>query len=341
MGIGWKLWPPIEIVQHCTSSPPEKVIKSFLWLKTSEQRNSCLMTKDFVIFNHLAPPLGKTHSDHQPALQISFPEPDSAVLKYLMGLSMCWREIFNNMQPDVVVAQYAPVAQFAARLSDLPCLSLNTGFECPPSRDTFSLLSHRHIRMTRDQLLARELKILNNINRICSRQRHFCCPNLQEVLRSDINLLITLPDSIIISIVKIGTTLDRYRCLITVRRYGGVERNVPRIFVYLRSFPNIGGVLDVLANSGADVIAHIPNIENKISANYTSSSVRITSSMIKLSGLLADMDLAITHAGHGTACATLLAGVPLLMIPTTIEQWLMNRNMEHLGCWYWNKKKEQ
>jgi UDP:flavonoid glycosyltransferase YjiC (YdhE family) len=248
----------------------------------------------------------------------------------LDGLLLCWREIFNNIQPDVVVAQYAPVAQFAARLSDLPCLSLHTGFECPPLVTPFPCF-RPNTRMTRNQLLARELEILHNINRICSRQRHYCCPNLQEFLRSDINLLTTLPE------------FDHYQHRqnkqyigpISMLDYGETvrwsERNVPRIFVYLRSFPNIGGVLDVLANSGADVIAHIPNIGNRISANYTSSSVRITSSMIKLSGLLADMDLAITHAGHGTACTILLAGVPLLMIPTTIEQWLMNRNVEHLG----------
>ena len=248
----------------------------------------------------------------------------------LDGLIRYWREIFKNIQPDVVVAQYAPVAQFAARLSDLPCLSLHTGFECPPLVAPFPCF-RPNIRMTQGQLLAKELKILRNINMICSRQRHFCCPNLQEVLRSDINLLTTLPE------------FDHYQhrqnkhyigpismvdCGETVRWN---ERNAPRIFVYLRSFPNIGRVLDVLANSGADVIAHIPNLENRISADYTSSSVRITSSMVKLHGLLADMDLAITHAGHGTACTILLAGVPLLMIPTTIEQWLLNRNIEHLG----------
>ncbi len=248
----------------------------------------------------------------------------------LDGLVRYWREIFNNIQPHVVVAQYAPVAQFSARLFHLPCLSLHTGFECPPLVTPFPCFRPNR-KMTRNQLLARELEMLHNINRICSRQRHYCCLNLQEILRCDINLLTTLPE------------FDHYQHRqnkpyigpISMLDYGETvrwsKRNEPRIFVYLRSFPNIGAVLDVLANSGADIIAHIPNLENRIAANYTSSPVRITSSMIKMSGLLPDMDLAITHAGHGTVCTVLLAGVPLLMIPTTIEQWLMNRNIEHLG----------
>ena len=33
-------------------------------------------------------------------------------------------------------------------------------------------------------------------------------------------------------------------------------------------------------------------------------------------------DLTICYAGHGTICRTLLAGKPLLVLPTTVEQYL-------------------
>jgi UDP:flavonoid glycosyltransferase YjiC (YdhE family) len=250
----------------------------------------------------------------------------------LDGLVQAWQELFRNIQPDVVFIQYAPVAQFAARLSHLPCLSVNTGFECPPDAAPFPCF-RTDLKTTRDQLLTKESEILNNVKTILYRQEHHCCcSSLQEILKSDLNLLATLPD------------LDHYPQRRNGRYTGPIsmlddgltilwrERKVPRVFVYLRPFPDIGALLDVLAGSGADVIAHIPAIDDKISANYANTSVRITTSMVKLSGLLADMDLAITHAGHDTACAILLAGVPLMMIPTTIEQWLMSRNIEYLGC---------
>lgn len=249
----------------------------------------------------------------------------------LDGLVQAWQELFRNIQPDVVFSQYAPVAQFAARLSHVPCLSVNTGFECPPDVAPFPSF-RTHPKTTRDQLLIKESEIRNNVKMILYRQGHCSCSSLQEILKSDLNLLATLPDLDHYPQRRKG----RYIGPITMQDYGLTTlwrgRKVPRIFVYLRPFPDIEVLLDVLAGSGADVIAHIPAIDDKISANYTNTSVRITTSMVKLSGLLAEMDLAITHAGHDTACAILLAGLPLMMIPTTIEQWLMSRNIICLGC---------
>ena len=248
----------------------------------------------------------------------------------LNGLVRSWQEIFKNMQPDVVVAQYAPVTQFAARLFNIPCISLNIGFECPPDVAPFPCF-RPHFRRTRDQLLDREAEILKHINKISSCEGHFSYNHLQDVLKSDINLLATLPE------------LDHYQqrrngCYtgpISMLEYGVTMRwrtqNSHRIFVYLRPFPGIEAMLNVLAGSGADVIAHIPGIDDKVSAVYTNTSVRISTSMVRLSGLLADMDVAITHAGHGTVCATLLAGVPMLVIPTTIEQSMISSNIDYLG----------
>ena len=248
----------------------------------------------------------------------------------LEGLVRSWLGIFNTMQADVLVAQYAPVAQFSARLSGLPCLSLGTGFECPPETSPFPCF-RPHLRLTRTQLLAREEQILQQINRISCGKSHSSCQSLQEVLASDINLLTTLPE------------LDHYpqrrkRCYIgplPIINYGTSlhwrEGKAVRIFLYLRPFAGIELILKILAASGADVIAHIPGIDRKMSALLSKTSVRIASSMIRLSPLLADMDVAITHSGHGTAAAALLAGVPMLMMPMTIEQSMMSRTIDRLG----------
>lgn len=248
----------------------------------------------------------------------------------LEGLVRSWQDIFENMKVDVVVAQYAPVAQFSARLSGVPCLSLNTGFECPPDIPPFPCF-RPHLRLTRERLLAREKQILEQINMTSFCKSHYSCRNLQTILTSDVNLLTTLPE------------LDHYR-----QRQNGcyigpismVDRGITlpwregstvRIFVYLRPFVGIELILEALASSSADVIAHIPGIDSGVTSSYDNTSVRIAGSVVKLSGLLADMDVAITHGSHGTTAAALLAGVPMLVIPTTIEQWLMSRTIEHLG----------
>ena len=79
------------------------------------------------------------------------------------------------------------------------------------------------------------------------------------------------------------------------------------------------------------MIAVIPEIDDHLFAEFRDKGLYLSKELVKLSAILPTMDLAITHAGHGTAAAALLAGVPMLVIPTTVEQWLATRNIEHLG----------
>lgn len=244
-----------------------------------------------------------------------------------------WREIFINRQIDVLVAQYAPVAQFTARWLTVPCLALHTGFESPPAVSPFPCFRPGQ-RVTRERLLKREAKIVREINKISciQSQATFSYRSLQEIITSDLSLLATLPE------------LDHYPRRQNGRYIGplamldyGVslsweKKSTLRIFLYLRPFPGIESLLHVLSQSGADVIACIPGVGRETIALYRNSTVRIFPEIVRLSSLLPDMTMAITHGGHGTASSALLAGVPMLLLPTTIEQWLMSRSIERLGA---------
>ncbi len=273
----------------------------------------------------------------------------------LAGLVSNWHDLFNLFQPTVIVAQYAPVAQFATRLFftsegdveksknefregiypplrrvGLPCLQINTGFESPPEVSPFPCF-RPYLKLTREHLLAKELTILNNINVISARRGVEPYGSLQEVLKSDMDLLATLPE------------LDHYQGRRSGRFIGPMsladngaivhwpKEAGPRVFVYLRSLSGLTAILETLTSVGGSVIAVIPDINDRLFVKFKSTRLHITKSWVKLAGILPDMDLAVTHAGHGMTSTALLAGVPMLVIPTTIEQWLVTRNIERLG----------
>lgn len=52
--------------------------------------------------------------------------------------------------------------------------------------------------------------------------------------------------------------------------------------------------------------------------------------MIDLAQIFEDIDLIVSHAGHGITSPGFLAGIPMLIIPTNIEQLLMSRRIEGL-----------
>lgn len=248
----------------------------------------------------------------------------------LSGLIRAWQSLFEVYRPDVLVGDYAPAAQFAARLSGLPCMQLATGFDCPPALAPFPCF-RPWLGVTQEALLEKEKLLLNNLNAICSRQNVPVFSSLQQALRADITLLATLPE------------LDHYPG--RDGRYIGPlfsvddgaelhwsERDAPRIFVYLRQYPELSRVLEALSQCGANVIAFIPGIGDEQRQTFSSEHLQISASPVKLAHLMSRMNLTIIHAGHGLAAASLLAGVPMLMIPTNIEQWLLTHNIERLGA---------
>lgn len=248
----------------------------------------------------------------------------------LAELVAAWRDIYASFQPDVIIAQYAPLAVFTARLAGKPCLQLNTGFESPPDTAPFPCF-RPNLKRTKEQLLAREAALLDNVNLFCA--GNDCTPfsNMQDVIKADLDLLVTLPE------------LDHYQGRSGGRFIGpifiaeeGVSvswsgRTAHRIFLYLRSFPGLESILETLKRSDAEVIACIPGASATLLSAFAGGSIRICTTMVRLAVILANADLVITHTGHGTTANAFLAGVPMLMIPTTIEQWLLTRKMERLG----------
>lgn len=248
----------------------------------------------------------------------------------LFGLVRAWQSLFLLFQPDVLLAQYAPTAQLSARLSGVPCLVLNTGFESPPVTEPFPCF-RPWLNLTRDSLLETEQVLLNNCNKICKRLSAPVYSNLQQALKGDISLLAAFPE------------FDHYQGRTGGRFIGplfitgdGVDIPWPeggnsRVFVYLRPGAGTLSVLEKLLCHGASVIAFLPGSDEAVKSSLSHERLRISSDKVKLSPLLPDMKLSVTLANHGTLSALFLAGVPMLMIPTTIEQWMLSSTVERLG----------
>jgi UDP:flavonoid glycosyltransferase YjiC (YdhE family) len=241
-----------------------------------------------------------------------------------------WHAIFDKVAPDAVVADFAPTALLAAKLKGIPVLRVDTGFGLPPNEAPYPSFRPWH-HVSREDLLAREQRLLGHINQICVKRMFPAFSSLQEAFRTGGDLLLTFPE------------LDHY----TGRRNGkyvgpifnldeGADMEWPDgsvtcIFVYLRPFEGLKTILRTLSSSGCNVIASIPGIGDDLLTTFSSPSFRISRSPVRLTHLLAKTDIVITHGGHGLASACLLAGVPMLLLPQVAEQLMTVYNFERLG----------
>ena len=87
----------------------------------------------------------------------------------LSHLTHAWQCLLKLMQADLVVAKYAPLAEFATR--DVPVVAIGTGFELPPLHGPLPAFLPAHVEDPR--VLARlhdaEARIASSATRVASR----------------------------------------------------------------------------------------------------------------------------------------------------------------------------
>ena len=106
-----------------------------------------------------------------------------------------------------------------------------------------------------------------------------------------------------------------------------------RLFAYLD--PNsrdFARVLEAIAILGHCAIVCAPGIPENLLRQYESSRMIISTRPFVLDKLMKDCDLAIGNAGHAMTAGMLMAGVPLLLLPTHLERFLLATRIAALGA---------
>lgn len=106
----------------------------------------------------------------------------------------------------------------------------------------------------------------------------------------------------------------------------------PKIYAYLKPFPGLEPLLQFLKQSGSPTVVFCGGIEQAVQDRFSCPTIRFETKPLDLQRVASESDLSITHAGHGTLAAFLLAGKPCAMIPPFVEQLLLSKRVEQLGA---------
>jgi UDP:flavonoid glycosyltransferase YjiC (YdhE family) len=251
----------------------------------------------------------------------------------LGGVVRAWRDLYRLVRPDVLVASHAPTALLAATGLGFARARMGTGFACPPLENPFPAMRD-WAPAPQAELLAIEADILKVVSRVMADFKIPFSPSaLRDVFRTDAELLCTFAE------------LDHYAARSDGQYRGpifiddeGIEPEWPqgkggRIFAYLSAgYSGLSTVLAQLRDSGRPILAVIPGISSAAAEAYKSNNLRVSAQPARISSVAAQCELAICHGGHGTTAAMLLAGVPLLLLPQHLEQFLLARRIERMGA---------
>jgi UDP:flavonoid glycosyltransferase YjiC (YdhE family) len=259
----------------------------------------------------------------------------------LLGLVVAWRELLKLTRADLVLVDHAPTALLAARTLGLPVMQFSNGFTVPPRQRPLPNMRPWQ-PLPAEQLLALEDAALASVNAVLAHFGRAPLPALATLFDVAEEALITYPE------------LDHYESRGPARYWGSLPaaptglvppwpplteagRETPatpkKIFAYLRpEIPLAEAALRALGKCEASTVIYCPGINPAAREALQSSLLVFVDSPVNLQKAAAEADLAVTYASLATTTAFLLAGKPLLLLPSHLEQFLLARRVAAMGA---------
>lgn len=252
----------------------------------------------------------------------------------LEGLLRGWQSLYALLKPDLVLFNSAPTAMAAAKNETFQKIALGQGYEIPPlSSPLPPFLPQDATNMA--AMATREKEVLALLNKALGAIGLKPYKHFHEVFAADKTLLTTTPE------LDHYTTRQKGHYIGTLSYVeGGTKLPWPemkgkRIFAYLRPqskfFVPTLQALHALSKEHS-ILVSAPNISQKNIQTLTTKGLIIIDTAIQIASIREQCDLAICHAGIGTVSAFLQAGVPLLLLPNHVEQWMMAQCVLRLGA---------
>lgn len=254
----------------------------------------------------------------------------------LLGHVGAWLSLFELYRPQVVIADHSPVALLAARLAGLPTMLFGTGFCCPPAGTPMPLLRPWE----------------NPDTAARTRSEEIASASLQRVAESigrrgpdTVAELLSVDETTVLGFPEIDHYPSRPRSSAVARYWGvigdaglGESPDWPavagrRLFVYVRpACPHLDALFAALGELGQPTILYCPGITAaQRNALHAHSHLRVATAPLDLSRVFAEADAAITNGSFSSSTGFLLAGKPVLVLPTQLEQFLYGRQLEQHG----------
>lgn len=247
----------------------------------------------------------------------------------LRPLVEAWRERLAGS--GMVIANVAPAAHLAARTLAIASLEISQGFHIPPPAMPTAPLRDWE-PAPRARLEAADRRVLGAMNRVLDAHGAAPLATIGELFAGRA-LLLTYPE---LDIYPERGPAQYFG--ITDTGEGGAQPDWPafpgpRVFAYLyRDYPELERLLEALRSLAMPTLAFCRGLDPEITARCEGGSVAFSDRPMAVSSLLPRSDLVVCHGSHQMSAQALLAGKPLLMLPTQLEQFLITRRVVRMGA---------
>lgn len=251
---------------------------------------------------------------------------DLPMLRAMIGV---WRALLDSTRASLLIADHAPTALIAARLAGIPTAVIGSPFAVPP--DIHPTPNMRHwLEVPAQRLADSDARVLDVVNAALPAGVKPISA-IHEIFSGAPQFFLGVPET------------DPYGSRNTAIYLGPSghstghampewpEGTGKRVLVYLHgNYLHVEAAMRALAAAGARVIAYVSDADQKLLQLMSTLGVRATAEPVDMVRLLTQADLCVTH-GPGAALAALQAGVPVLMLPKQLENFLFALALQRMG----------
>ena len=303
-----------------------------LHIAAREIAGACRAVGDLPITLHQAPLCLSTYSGLQEP-PLNFAE---ILMRYgyldppmLRAMITAWRTLLDMTRAELLIADHAPTALLAARLSGMPTAVIGTPFSVPP--DLHPTPNMRPwVEVPAARLADSDARVLAVVNT--------ALPAGAEPVTA-IRAIFSGAAQFFLGVPETDPYGPRDAAIYVGPSNRGTGTALPawpdgpgkRVLVYLRGdYRHAEATMNALAARGARVIAYVPGADQKLVQLMTTLGVAVAAEPVDMVRLLRQADICVAN-GPGTALAALQAGVPVLMLPTQLENFLFALALQRKG----------
>lgn len=252
---------------------------------------------------------------------------DPAMLRAMIA---AWTALLRATRADLVMADHAPTALLAARLLGVPRAVIGSPFAVPPEAHPTPNM-RAWMRVPAERLLDSDSRVLAAVNAaLPAGALHLGA--IHGIFSDASRFFIGVPE-----IDPYGPR-DAADYLGLVTQGSGTA--VPawpdgpgkRVFAYMHAdYRHLSAVARAIAASGVRAVIYVLGADAPIRQLFQSLGLVLSAELVDVRRVLAEADLCMTH-GMGTTLAALHAGVPLLMLPKQLENYLYAAALQRVGA---------
>ena len=256
---------------------------------------------------------------------------DAASLKSLV---IAWSNLFDLIDPALVVSDHAPTASLVAKLAEVPLVRIGNGFFAPPAQTPFPVFRHHPApNLERNRWV--DAQVLGAINLVAGSCGHQF-DTIAQALQPDLDLITAWPE------------LDHYA---DQRRPGSAhflghpritapgasvqwpEQGRVRVLAYLKAnYSGFGAVIAALQQADVATVAYVLGQPAAPIPASSSNNFLLRNELFDPWPAAQASDVVLCHASSGVTAAALAAGKPVLMLPYIMEQDLCAQRIEAIGA---------